>query len=260
MLPIRTRSIRLLSKPSIKKSILLALLSSLYGCATTTPDPTAVYRGQTAEQIFICAETALVKGNYTTATQRLEALDTLYPCGKYAERAQLDIIYAYYKTGDMIAAAAAADRYLQLYPASPYADYAYYMKGVSNFEQDRGCLQRYFPTDLADRDPGTSRQAFDDFRQLICLYPDSQYVCDARQRMIYLRNLLARYEMNIARYYYCRGAYVAAINRASNVLQHYQQSTSTPCALQLMANAYCKLGLTSQANEALSVLHCNYPR
>ena len=240
--------------------ILFVLLSSLYGCATTTPDPSAAYRGQTAEQIFICAETALIKGNYTTAIQRFEALDTLYPCGRYAERAHLDIIYAYYKSGDMVATSAAADRYIRLYPASCYADYAYYIKGVADFEQDRGWLQRYFPTDLADRDPGTSKQAFDDFKQLICLYPDSQYVPDARQRMVYLRNLLARYEMNIARYYYCRGAYVAAINRASNVLEHYQQSPSTPCALQLMANAYCRLGLKRQADEAVSVLRCNYPK
>ncbi len=241
--------------------LLLALLSSLYGCATTTnTDIAAAYRGQTAEQIFICAQTALVKGNYTTATQRFEALDTLYPFGQYAERAHLDIIYAYYKTGDMVATAAAADRYIQLYPASSYTDYAYYMKGIANFEQDRGWLQRYFPTDLADRDPGTSKQSFDDFGKLICLYPDSQYVPDARQRMVYLRNLLARYDMNIARYYYCRAAYVAAINRASNVLQHYQQSPSTPCALELMVNAYRKLGMERQANEALSVLECNYPR
>jgi len=238
--------------------ILFALLSSLYGCSTTTTvDTSAPYRGQTPEQIFIGAETALVKGNYTTASERFEALDSLYPCGKYAERAHLEIIYAYYKKGDMSATLAAADCYIRLYPASPYADYAYYMKGVANFEQDRGWLQKYFPTDLADRDPGTSKQSFEDFKQLICLYPDSQYVPDAAQRMIYLRNLLARYEMNIARYYYCRGAYVAAINRASNVLQHYQQSASTRCALELIAKAYCKLGLKEQADEALNILHAN---
>lgn len=242
----------------IRSLILCALLSSLYGCATSsTVDTSAPYRGQTAEQIFVCAESALVKGNYTTASERFEALDSLYPCSKYAEHAHLDVIYARYKTGDMIAATAAADRYIQLYPASPYTDYAYYMRGVANFEQDRGWLQKYFPTDLADRDPGTLKQAFDDFKQLICLYPDSQYVPDAEQRMIYLRNLLARHEMNIARYYYSRRAYVAAINRASNVLQHYQQSSSTPCALDLMAKAYCKLGLQNQANEAIAILRSN---
>lgn len=245
------KTIRLLS--------LLALFTSIYGCASTgtTVDNTANYRGQTAEQIFTSAETSLIKHNYTTASEKFEALDTLYPSSKYAQRAHLDIIYAYYKAEDMAATATAAERYIKLYPTDTHVDYAYYLKGIANFNEDRGWLQRYFPTDLAARDPGTSKQAFDDFKQLICLYPNSRYASDARQRMIYLRNLLARYEMNVARYYYCRGAYVAAINRASNVLQHYQRSPSTPSALTLMLNAYQKLGLYRQANEVRNILNAN---
>ena len=239
--------------------ILLILLSALSGCASTstTMDVPNTYRGQTAKQLFISAESALAKGDYHTATERFDALEILYPFGKYSERAHLSIIYAYYKSGDMPAAITAADRYIRLYPASRHIDYAYYIKGVANFEQDRGTLQRYIRTDLAERDPGTSRQAFEDFSQLIRLYPESEYVPDARQRMIYIRNLLARYEMHVGRYYYCRGAYVAAINRASNVLQHYRRSPSTLDALDLMAKSYGKLGLQDQANETLRIFYAN---
>lgn len=237
---------------------LLALFTLLYGCACTQTDITSPFRGQTAEQLFISAETALAKGNCKTAVQRFEALDILYPCGEYAQRAHLDIIYAYYRTGDTVSAAAAADRYIRLYPAGPHTDYAYYIKGIANFEQDRGLLQRYFHTDLAERDPGTSRQAFEDFKQLICCYPDSPFVCDARQRMVYLRNLLARYELNIGIYYYHRNAYVAAINRASNVLAHYQQSPYTCGALKLMRDSYRKLGLEQQACEMEEIIQRNF--
>jgi outer membrane protein assembly factor BamD len=239
--------------------ILFALLTTLSGCASTstTLDVPSNYRGQTPKQLFISAESALAKGNYQTATERFDALDVLYPFGKYAERAHMDIIYAYFKAGDMPATVTAADQYIRLYPISRHIDYAYYMKGVANFNQDRGTLQRYVRTDLSERDPGTLRQAFKDFSQLVCMYPSSEYTPDARQRMVYIRNLLARYEMYVAHYYYCRGAYVAAINRASNVLQHYRCSPSTLDALNLMAKAYCKLGLQYQANETLSILYAN---
>lgn len=243
----------------VRSLILLGLLAPLYGCASsaTTLDVSNAYRGQTAEQLFISAETAVAKGNYQTAAERFDALDILYPFGKYSERAHLDVIYAQYKAGDMPSTAAAAERYIQLYPVSPYADYAYYMKGIANFNQDRGTLQRYVRTDISERDPGTLKEAFCDFTQLIRLYPNSEYAADARKRMIYIRNLLAKYEMNIAHYYYCRGAYVAAINRASNVLRHYRQSPSTIDALNLMVQAYRKLGLECQANEVLTILGAN---
>jgi outer membrane protein assembly factor BamD len=237
---------------------LLTLGASLYGCATTQTDPSTPYRGQTAEQIFISAEACLAKGNNKTAAEKFEALDAIYPCGQYAQRAQLDIIYAYYRSNDMPSAACAAERYIRQYPAGPHADYAYYIKGISNFEQDRGFLQRYIRTDLAERDPGSAREAFNDFKQLICSYPDSCYAPDARERMIYLRNLLARYEMNIAIYYFNRRAYVAAINRASNVLEHYEQSPSVCGALKLMRDAYLRLCLPEQAKEAEMMLHANF--
>lgn len=240
--------------------VFLALLMFLSGCATTdtTLEVSNTYRGQTADQLFIGAENALAKGDYRTASERFEALDILYPFGKYSERAHMDIIYAYYKQGDMMPeTVAAADQFIRLYPTSPHVDYAYYMRGVANFEQDRGFLQRYVRTDLAERDPGSSKQAFQDFNQLIHQYPCSKYVPDARQRMIHIRNLLARYEVNIGRYYYCRRAYVAAVNRASNVLQCYQCSPSTRDALDLMAKSYCQLGFTEQADECLAILKVN---
>lgn len=242
----------------VRLTTLFLLTAALYGCATTPTDISSPYRGLTAEQIFISAETNLAKGNYKTAAQKLESLDILYPCGQYAQRAQLDIIYAHYKSGDMPCAACAADRYIRQYPAGPHTDYAYYIRGIANFEQDRGFLQRYIRTDLAERDPGSAKDAFDDFKQLICQFPDSCYAPDARERMIYLRNLLARYEMNIAIYYFRRGAYVAAINRATNVLQHYEQSPSTCGALRLMRDAYLKLCMPQQAAEVEAMLRANF--
>lgn len=238
---------------------LLLIVSGVVGCSSTITDPAVIYKNQSAEEIFHGGETSLARGNYSTAVQQFEALDALYPFGSNAEQAQLDLIYAYYQNDDIASSAASAERFIRLYPRSAHVDYAYYMKGIADFEQDRGWLQRYFPSDFSRRDPGTMRQAFADFNQLVRLFPHSVYAPDARQRMIYLRNLFAGYELHIADYYYQYGAYIAAANRANYIVQHYDGSAQVKDALVMMVKCYRNLGLVDAANQSLQVLKLNYP-
>lgn len=236
------------------------MLIVVAGCSSSKTDPALIYQNQSEEQIFRGGEINLVKHNYATAAQQFEALDALYPFDVYAEQAQLDLMYAYFQTGDVASTAATAERFLRIYPRSEHIDYAYYMKGLADFSQDRGWIQRYFPTDLSQRDPGTTRQAFADFSRLVQEFPNSPYAADARQRMIYLRNLFATYELHVAEYYMRRHAYVAAANRAAYVVQHYDGTPQEEDALGIMVQAYRMLGLDDRADQTMRILQLNYPQ
>jgi len=242
----------------VKWIMVAGLLSSLIACASTT-DPAEKYKNKTAEQIYQGGEAALAKGHDSSAIEHFEALDALYPFGANAEQAQLDLMYAYYASGDSPSAAAAAERFIRLYPRSVHVDYAYYIKGLAEFNQDRGWFQRYLPTDLSQRDPGTMSQAFTDFSTLLRLFPDSVYAPDARQRMVYLRDLFSKHELHIAKYYFRRTAYVAAANRANYIVQHYDGTPQVEEALGIMVRSYRQLGLQEPAQQALAVLQMNYP-
>jgi outer membrane protein assembly factor BamD len=231
----------------------------LCACASTSSDPAAIYKNQSEEQIFHGGEINVAKRNYSTAIKQFEALDALYPFGPHDEQAQLDLMYAYYQSDDVASTAATAERFVRLYPRSDHADYAYYMKGLADFYQDRGWVQRYFPTDLSQRDPGTMKQAFDDFSRLTQLYPTSVYTPDARQRMIYLRNMFANYELHAANYYFRRGAYIAAANRANYILQHYDGTPQIENALGILVYCYHDLGLNDLAAQSVQLLRINYP-
>ncbi len=155
--------------------------------------------------------------------------------------------------------AAAADRFIRLHPQHPNVDYAYYLKGLAEFNHDRGLLDRFASTDISKRDPTSSRQAFTDFSELLERFPDSEYAADARQRMIYLVDVLAKYEINVAKFYVRRGAYVAAANRARNVIEHYSQSQSVDEALAILIETNWRLGLPDAANDSLRILAINDP-
>ncbi len=243
----------------IKYLLLIASLFLLCACSSTTSDPAAIYKNQAEDQIFRGGEINLAKHHYSTAIKQFEALDALYPFGPHDEQAQLDLMYAYYQNDDVASSAATAERFIRLYPRSEHADYAYYMKGLADFYQDRGWVQRYFPTDLSQRDPGTMIQAFDDFSRLVQLYPTSTYADDARQRMIYLRNMFANSELHAANYYFQRQAYVAAANRANYILQHYDGTPQTENALGVLALSYHALGLNDLATQTIQLLQINYP-
>lgn len=231
---------------------------TLVGCSASSTDPADAFRNQPMERVYQGGEQAYTKEKYTTAIKHFEALDSLYPFGPYAEQTDLHLIYAYYQNGDMACAEAAAGRFVRLYPRSEHVDYAYYMKGLAGFEQDRGWFQRFAPMDLSQRDPGYARQSFDDFGTLVRLFPESCYAADARQHMVYLRNLLGNYELHVATFYCKRGAYVAAANRANFILSHYQGTPAVHGALAILVRSYNALGLPDLASQAYAVLQANY--
>jgi len=237
---------------------LLLLIAALSACTITKQGKN--FTGQSAKQLYSNAERAMADRKFYLATRYLESLDANYPFSPYSEQAQLDSVYAYYKTGDHAAAVAAAERYIHLYPRSKHVDYAYYMKGVANFEQKRGVALQFLPVDLSQRALGTAKEAYQDFATLIRLFPNSQYAADARQKILKLRNLLKEREVHIATFYMKRHAYVAAANRANYVVRFYSESPQTEKALAILVKANQKLGLDEAAQKSLAVLKRNYPK
>ncbi len=239
-------------------TLLIVLIAFLAGCAKSSNN-LAAFKNMTSAQIFHGSELALAEGKYDRAVNGFEALDAIYPFGPYAQQGQLDIIYAYYKKSDNASALAAADRYIRLYPRGAHVDYAFYMRGLINYQQGFTWLQKALGVDPAPRDLSDKIQAFNSFSELVTLYPNSVYTPDAILRMRYIRNIIARKNVLIADYYYRRGAYVASANRASNVLEHYNGTPEVIPALALMVKSYRKLGLDSLANNSLKILEANYP-
>ncbi|REH40563.1 Beta-barrel assembly machine subunit BamD [Paraperlucidibaca baekdonensis] len=206
------------------------------------------------------AHEALKDGNYSVAVAGYEALESQYPVGNFTEQAQLELIYGRHMQGDYASAIAAIDRYLRLHPESANLDYVLYLRGLSNYAIDQDAILKRLPVNMAHRDMGQARVAFDDFRQLITRYPNSQYNADARQRMVYLRNQFAEAELHVARYYETRGAYVAVINRARWVVENYPESQAVPEALSLLVKNYTALGMTDLAAQAKALLRSNTPK
>ena len=223
------------------------------------PEPKDETAGWSASQIYTAGKTALREGDYEQAVKYFEILESRYPFGRYAQQAQLEVAYAYYKYDEPESAVAAADRFIKLHPRHPHVDYAYYLKGLVNFNRSSGLAERLFPQDPSTRDPGSARQAFFDFRELVQKYPDSRYAQDAAKRMHFLRTTLAKYELNVAQYYLRRGANVAAANRAKYVVEHYDGAPVMPDALIVLAEAYRKMGFEDLARDAERVLDANYP-
>ncbi|MDB6061658.1 MAG: outer membrane protein assembly factor BamD [Verrucomicrobiaceae bacterium] len=233
---------------------LLVLLSALTACSSKDK------RDNMSEQdLYRDAQRHLKKENFDLATKDLQLLESRFPFGPYAEQAQLELIYAQFRSGQSDASIASAERFIRLHPQHPNVDYAFYMKGLSNYEEGSGVLQRFLPSDMTERDPGKALQSFEDFRQLLNRYPDSEYGPDARARMTYLRARLARYEVNVANYYFRRKAYLASANRGRYVVENYQQTEAVPDALAVMVQAYRLLNLNDLADSSLLVLRTNFP-
>ena len=238
-------------------STLLAVLLVLSGCAGLDTDAT---KDWTAERFYTEGKTALKQGNYATAIKHFETLEARYPYGPYAEQAQLEVAYAYYKDNEMASAIAAANRFIRQHPTHVYVDYAYYLKGLANFDDQPNFLERLFTDQsLSDRDPRGMREAYDAFRELVEHFPRSRYAQDSRNRMAYLVNFLAKGEINAARFYYARGAYVATVNRAKYVIERYQRTPFVEDALGLQAMAYKKMGMESLMADTVRVLEKNFP-
>lgn len=213
----------------------------------------------TAAEVYENAHKSLASGNYSNAIRIYKLLISKFPFGRYTEQSQLELSYAYFKSFRHEEAIASLNRFIKTHPTHKHIDYAHYLRGLVSFTRDRGILERLLPQGTTDRDQASARQAFQDFAELVNKYPDSRYVDDARQRMIWLKDNLAAYEMHVARYYFRRQAWIAAANRSKHVVETYQTTEQTADALAIMAESYEKLGLMELSQDAERVLQMNYP-
>ena len=241
----------------LRRLLAVFALATLAACSSTTEyDETA---GWSANKLYGEAKEAQAEGSWENAVKFLEKLEARYPYGRFAQQAQLELAYVYWKAGEPGSALAAADRFIKLHPNHPNVDYAYYLKGLVNFNEDLGLLAGLSRQDLSERDPKGAREAFDSFRELVERFPASRYAEDSRARMQYLINSLASHEVHVSRYYYNRGAYVAAINRAQTAVNNFPQAPATEEALFLMVMSYDKLGMAQLRDDADRVMRKNFP-
>lgn len=211
-----------------------------------------------ADKLYEAAKKASDQGNYRDATKYYEALEARYPFSNPAKQGQLDLMYAYYRNAEPESAIDQADQFIRENPAHPRVDYAYYIKGLAQFERNPNFLERWFHADLSQRPPIDARKSFQAFQTLVERYPNSEYAPDARQRMIFLRNRLAAYEVYVADYYLKRGAYVGAINRCKFSIENYDGAPQNRQALEIMAASYDKMKMTDLAASTRKVLQENY--
>lgn len=237
--------------------ILVALLS--VGCATKQDKDSDELARLDAQKLLAEGKKQQEKKNYEFAIESYEKLQSRYPFSKEAQEAQLETAYSYHKMNESDAAILAANDFLKANPRHERADYAYYLKGLINQDRYVGMFDKFINRDIADLDVSGMDTAFNDFKILIRRYPDSEYVDDARQRMIFLRNAMARHELKVAQYYVKRRAWVAVANRCQYLLENYDRSDSMPDALGLLAKAYHELGAEESKQEAISTLRRNFP-
>jgi len=220
-------------------------------------DPT-VSDDISARQLYNKANGEMNNNRFADAIESYTLLESRYPFGRYAQQAQLELAFLYYRQSNMDAAISIADRFIKLNPQHPNVDYAYYMKGLANFDKSKSFLNFILPRNPSDKDPAPLVAAFDIFSNLIQKYPDSEYADDAKQRMIFLRNELAEHELTVADFYMRRGAYVAAANRAKYVMEKYQGAPSMPQAVYTLELAYRQLGINDLAYDTRKVYATNF--
>lgn len=241
------------------KHILVIMLSfAILACSNNDELPElAADTGE--QQMYEEAQRYLGNGNFDLAVRGLQLLESRYPFGKYAEQAQLELIYAHYGSYEHEAAVEAADRFIRLHPQHPSVDYAYYMKGLAAYTGNEDIFSRFLPNDETKLDTSQAKEAFAEFSQLLSRFPNSPYAADGRARMVHLRNILARHEIVVANYYFRRGAYMAAANRGRYVVENFQRTPAAADGLVVMAQGYLLLGLNDLAEDAIDVLVVNYP-
>lgn len=243
-------------KLSVVPSLLLGVAALLAGCSSTPDDKTNAW---SPNKLYSEAKDELNSGAYDKAIPLFEKLEGRAAGTPLAQQAQLEKAYAQYKSGDQAQAEATLDRFIKLHPASPALDYALYLKGIVNFNDNLGAFAFLSRQDLSERDQKAAKESFESFKELAARFPDSRYTPDARARMTYIVNSLAQYEVHVARYYYSRGAYVAAINRAQTALNDYQTVPALEEALFIMVRSYDALGMTQLRDDTKRVMEKNYP-
>ncbi len=252
---------------SIKPKTILALslctilAASLSACSTFSQKKSRADLSSTAsaEQLLRVARTSVKQADFEQAIKQYETLEARYPLGRYAQQALLEQAYAYYKFDEPDTALDTIDRYMRLYPRGPKMDYALYLRGLINFTRGGSIIDKVFPRNFSDLDNVRQKEAFHDFSQLVTRHPNSVYAADARKRLHFLKNSLGYNEINIAKYYYKRGAYLAAFNRAEYTIQHHQGTPAVIEALQLKICAANKLGKKDLADATMRILKLNFP-
>lgn len=237
-------------------AFILALLVAGCGLLPDVKDETA---GWSANRLYSAAKEAMGDGSYDKAVKYFETLESRYPYGRYAQQAQIEIPYAYYKANEPASAIAACERFIKIHPNHPNIDYVYYLKGLVNFNEDLGMLGYISLQDQSERDPKAARESFEAFRDLVARYPNSKYAPDATARMKYLINALASHEVHVARYYLKRGAYVAAASRAQFAVKTYLDAPANEEALFIMVKSYDALGMNDLRDDAERVMRTNFP-
>ena len=243
----------------MRHSLTVFLLLTLAACGIfePLPDGSAPVKQMPVEEIYSQAKEELNDGNYDAAVKLYETLQSRYPYGRYAQQALMEMAYAHYRQGEPELAISAAERFIKQYPNNPHVDYAYYVKGLANFNGEISLLGSLGGQDPTERDPKAAQDSFAAFKDLVTRFPNSKYAPDSRVRMQYLVNALAKYELHVARYYLRRGAHIAAANRAQGVLTQYPNSPSTREALEIMVQAYDAMGMTDLRDDAQRVLAKN---
>jgi outer membrane protein assembly factor BamD len=251
----KSTNIRKISRGLIFFSILFALF--LAGCASSPENDES--DKWAAQKLYKEAKDALDASDYETAIKYFEKLEAKYPFGDYATQAELDTVYAYYKFNEADSSIEAANRFIKLHPRHAHVDYAYYMRGLASEAKKKNALDNYLPQDPSKRDPASTKKAYDYFDELVKKFPNSRYAPDAVKRMGYLRDSLAMHEIQVAKYYIGRNAYVAAINRAKYVVENYPQTPASRIALKILVDSYKQLGMNELAEDAERVLKLNQP-
>lgn len=241
----------------MSKVVLSAFLATTIAACTSSPDEIERVPDRSPQAQYTEAKNSLNNKMYNRAITILSGLESRYPFGPLTRQIQLDLMFAYYKSGQFAQALPAIDRFVKLNPNHPQLDYVFYLRGLVNMETGVNAFQDFFGVENADKDMATARDSFNDFKKVIDTYPDSKYVPESKQRMVTLLDKLARHEVVIARYYLRRAAYVAAINRCKYVMEYYPQSSSLVPALEVLVDAYDKLGLNDLKQETEQVLASN---
>jgi outer membrane protein assembly factor BamD len=240
-------------------SLLAVLALTLFAGCGLLPEQIDETAGWSANKLYAEAKTAMSDGAYDKAVKYFEKLEARYPYGRYAQQSQLEVAYAYYKQEEKASAIAACDRFIRLHPNHPNVDYAYYLKGLVNFNEDLGMLGHLSMQDLTERDPKAAAESFEAFKALVNKYPESKYAKDAALRMAYLVNALAAHEVHVAHYYMRRGAYVAAVGRAQTAIKTYPDAPANEEALFVMIKAYDALNMADLRDDTERVMRKNFP-
>jgi len=248
------------SFPALFRLVMAFFLAALIaGCGSMDqgPDETASW---SASKLYSEAKDAQADKTWDKAAKYLEKLESRFPYGRYAQQAQLELGYVYWKGNEPGSALAACDRFIKLHPGHPAVDYVYYLKGLINFNDDLGLAGYISTQDPTERDPKAAREAFDSFRELVTRFPNSKYTPDASKRLDYLVNAMASQEVHVARYYVKRGAYIAAANRAQFAVKTYPQAPAIEEAMFILVTAYDKLGMNDLRDDADRIMRKNFPQ